>query len=126
MPLKEDRPEDLFPKITENKDGTKQVALNCLVPQGIDPSHVHVTCKDRDIIIKAEDKIEKPDSVSRVYYYKRCTMPENTDFNSIKCHLENNKLSIEAPVTKHNHKHIPIEYKQDSVAKTTNGHKASH
>lgn len=121
VPLKEDKPEDLFPKIIDNKDGTKQLALNCSIPQGIDPSKVHVTCKDRDIIVKAEDKIEKPDSISRTYYYKRCTLPENTDFNALKCHFENNKLSIEAPINPglKYHKHIPIEYKTNGTTHKT-------
>ena len=89
--------EDLFPQIVE-KDGAKQVSLHCSVPHGIDPSKVHVTCKDRDLIIKAEDHVQKPDGVSKTYYYKRCTLPENTDFSAIKCHLENNKISISAPM----------------------------
>ena len=69
-------------------------------------------CKDRDLIIKAEDKIEKPDSMSSYSFYKRCTLPENTDFDAIKCHFENNKLAISAPLLpelKQNYKKIPIE-----------------
>jgi HSP20 family molecular chaperone IbpA len=117
VPLKVQRQllpgEDLFPHVVENKDGTRKVTLNCTVPRDIHPENVSVTCKDRDLIIKAEDKIEKPDRVSRVYYYKRCTLPENTDFNALKCHFENNKLAIEAPVnpTYHKYRHIPIENK---------------
>jgi HSP20 family molecular chaperone IbpA len=115
--------EDLFPHVVDNKDGTKSVQMKCSVPLGIDPSKVHVTCKDRDLIIKAEDKIEKPDRVSRTYYYKRCTLPENTDFDKLRCHFENNKLAVEAPInpTYHKHRQIPIEHVQkqlDSTATT--------
>ena len=89
---------DLFPKITDVEGGGKMVSLNFAVPENIHPEKVHVTIKDRDVIIKAEDKLEKPDSTSRFYYYKRTTMPENTDFNALKCNWENHKLSINAPL----------------------------
>jgi len=119
VPLKNERVvDDLFPRI-EEKNGHKSVAMNCSVPAGIDPSKVTVTCKDRDIIVKAEDKVEKPDGVSKTYYYKRCTLPENTDFTALKCHFnkDSHKLSIEAPINpqlKHS-RHIPIEHHTPST-----------
>lgn len=67
------------------------------VPENIDPSKIHVSIKDRDLIFKAEDKVEKPDGISRFYYYKRATMPENTDFEQLKCTYEKGRLSINAP-----------------------------
>lgn len=88
VPLLKETTEDLFPRITETIDGNKSISMTCAVPNGIHPSNVSVTCKDRDLIIKAEDKIEKPDSMTRMYYYKRCTLPENTDFKALKCHFE--------------------------------------
>lgn len=103
--------EDLFPRVIE-KDGKKSIKMKCDVPKGIDPAKLSVTCKDRDLIIKAEDKQENPDHYSQVYYYKRCTLPENTDFNALKCLFENNKLSIEAPIVPalaSNQRQIPIE-----------------
>lgn len=124
--------EDLFPRIVDLIDGHKQIQMTCAVPPGIDHSKVSVTCKDRDLIIKAEDKIEKPDSMTRMYYYKRCTFPENTDFNALKCHFEDNKLKIEAPVDKSikYHKHIPIHYKPEDAGKNplpiTHGHVHGH
>jgi HSP20 family molecular chaperone IbpA len=110
--------EDLFPHVVENKDGSRQVNLNCTIPKGIHPENVHVTCKDRDLIVKAEEKIEKPDRVSRTYYYKRCTLPENTDFDKLRCHFENNKLAVEAPInpTYHKRRHIPIENGQKQLS----------
>ena len=108
---------DLFPRVVKNKDGTKQIAMTCVIPNGIDPARVSVTCKDRDLIVKAEDKIEKPDSMTKFFYYKRCTLPENTDLKALKCHFEENKLLIDAPVnpTLKYHKHQPIEYKPQGV-----------
>jgi hypothetical protein len=42
----------------------------------------------------------------------RSTLPENTDLNSLKCLLENNQLSIKAPLNlelKETQRSIPIE-----------------
>jgi HSP20 family molecular chaperone IbpA len=111
---KEATEEDLFPKIIEKKDGSKQVSVDCALPKGIDPSKLTVTCKDRDLIIKAEDVKEKSDSKSKMHYYKRCRLPENTDFESIKCHLDKNKLSIQAAISEKAdaERLIPIEQKK--------------
>ena len=71
-----------------------------------------VTVRDRDVIIKAEDKIEKDDTVSTFSFYKRCTLPENTDFGALKCTMEDQKLTITAPLnadSKQNYRQIPIE-----------------
>ena len=105
--------EDLFPQIIDTKEG-KTVQMSCTVPQGVDPNKLQITCKDRDLIIKGEDVQEKPDSISRMHYYKRCTMPENTDFDALKCVMENNKLKIEAPIypALTQKRTIPIEMKK--------------
>lgn len=107
---------DLLPKVID-KDGGKAVNLKVSVPQNIDPSKLNVvstlllriyktmlsgffkqTVKDRDVVIKAEDVQDKPDRYSRKYYYRRYTLPENTDFNTMKCKLENNQLFVEANI----------------------------
>ena len=114
---------DLTPKITDTADGAKVVSLNVLVPENIDPSKVHVSIKDRDLIIKAEDRVEKPDGYTRFHYYKRSTLPENTDFNTLKCHYENGKVSITAPLTTelkaHRNHSIPIEYGNKAIQQPT-------
>ena len=106
--------DDLFPRIVDLKDGGKQVEMNLNLPNAIDPSKLTVTCKDRDLIIKAQSENETNDSKSSAYYYRRCTLPENTDFNGLKCELEKNKLTIKAPMSNalENVKQIPIEYKK--------------
>jgi HSP20 family molecular chaperone IbpA len=117
FPLKETETHldsDLFPKVVDVAGGGKAVNLNFAVPANIHPDKVHVTIKDRDLIVKAEDKIEKPDGSSKVYYYKRTTMPENTDFNALKCTwANNNKLSVSAPIKTNflPYKKVPIEIK---------------
>jgi HSP20 family molecular chaperone IbpA len=101
MPLRETttHPDsDLFPKITDVAGGGKMVSLNFRVPASIDPAKCHVTIKDRDLIVKAEDKVQRPDGTTKFYYYKRTTLPENTDFNALKCNWTNHKLSVEAPL----------------------------
>lgn len=109
---------EMHPTITE-ENGKKIVKVNFEVPDGVDPSKITVSCKDRDVIVQAEDKVEKPDGVSQFFYYRRSTLPENTDFNALKCSLENNKLSIEAPIDpelKPGHRTIPIENKNAGTA----------
>jgi HSP20 family molecular chaperone IbpA len=116
VPLKETQTSlnaDLFPKIVDTTGGGKAVNMRISVPENIKPSKVHVMVKDRDLIIKAEDRIEKPDGFTRFYYYKRATMPENTDFNAMKCHFDHGKLLVEAPLRTDLHlkmfRNVPIE-----------------
>jgi HSP20 family molecular chaperone IbpA len=94
--------EALFPKIVDGENGQKTVALNLTLPKNIEPSKITVTCKDHDIIIKGEDKFEKPDGFSQTYYYQRTTLPENTDFHALKCLFDNqHHLNIQAPLLDH-------------------------
>lgn len=104
---------DLMPKIISTKEG-KAVSLNFGVPANIDPSKVHVSIKDRDLICKADDVKKTADTTSKLHYYKRTTLPENTDFDKMKVTWEKNKLMCSAPlkqVQKHI-KTIPIECKE--------------
>jgi len=116
FPLKETsthRDADLFPKIVDNPSGHgKMCKLNFAVPAGISMERVDVAVKDRDVIIKAEDKFEKNDPTARFYFYKRTTMPENTDFTHLKCKWDQHKLSIEAPLNLNfntSYKKVPIQ-----------------
>jgi len=92
--------EDLLPQIVDHADGQKLVKLSTQLPAGVEQNKIKITCKDRDVIIRAEDPTSttKYDTISRAYFYKRCTLPENTDFNALKCLFENGKIFIEAPV----------------------------
>jgi HSP20 family molecular chaperone IbpA len=112
MPIRREQHQLALPKLVE-ENGKQMVMLNVPVPENIDPSHVKVTCKDRDLIVTADEKQEKPDSVSKFHYYSRCRMPENTDFDALKCMLDRNQLSIKAPINPdmkgRHHKNIPIQ-----------------
>jgi HSP20 family molecular chaperone IbpA len=117
VPLRESQfhmNQDLLPKIVDGPNGCKQVELNFTVPEKIHPEHIHVSVKDRDLIVKAEEKVEKPDGVSRFYYYKRTTLPENTDFKHLKCNYDNHKIAICAPLDMdfRSHKKVPIEFRK--------------
>lgn len=118
VPLKQDSPNDeqlkndidIYPRIIDTNNG-KMVTLSCKVPKDIDPKKLNVTCKDRDLIIKAEDKQEKKDMVSSMYYYHHYRLPDNTDLNGLKCEYENGKLQVQAPLLNrpNNERIIPIE-----------------
>lgn len=116
MPMRESQPHlnvDLLPKIVDAPNGGKQVQLKFNVPANIKPEHVHVSIKDRDLIVKAEEKVEKPDGISKFFYYKRTTLPENTDFKRIKCDYDNHKIAVSAPLCldfKPMHRKVPIEF----------------
>jgi HSP20 family molecular chaperone IbpA len=114
--------QDLVPRILDAPDGSKTVSVRFNVPENIDPSKVTVSIKDRDLIVKAEDKIEKPDGFSQFYYYKRTTLPENTKFDELKCKYDNNQLSVTAPMSLEtkSHRTVPIEgISKPSIEPTT-------
>lgn len=122
IPLKETHAhsnEDLFPRIVDAEHGGKAVSMRFSVPENIDPSKVCVSIKDRDLVVRAEDKIEKPDGISRFYYYKRTTLPENTRFDQLKCSIDNqHHLAINAPLNLEYKpiRTVPIENrKQESI-----------
>jgi len=110
------------PNVITDKNGKSIMKVNFDVPVDIDPSKIKVTCKDRDLIVQAEDKVDRNDgNFSSCYFYRRCTLPENTDLNSLKCVLDNEKLTVEAPYNADLkpclQKLIPIEMKQQNGSK---------
>jgi HSP20 family molecular chaperone IbpA len=120
VPLKETESHqntDLFPKIIDTPEGGKQVSLNFGVPEKIDPHKISVNIKDRDLIVKAEDKVQNADGVSKFYYYKRTTLPENTDFSALKCNYENHQIHVSAPLNMNfkSIKSVPIEHKSKAI-----------
>lgn len=142
VPLKETQHSpnvDLLPRIVDNPDGNgKSVQMKFTLPENVDPSKASVSVKDRDLIFRVEDKVDKPDRSSRYYYYKvefsdffskvnslsdhisyfffkqRTTLPENTEFDKLKCVQEKNQISISAPLDMdftRSYRSIPIEQK---------------
>ena len=90
-----------------------QMAIDITLPDHVDPSKVNVSCKDREIIIKAEDKQESPNSSSSFSFYQRSTLPPDADLNQMRATINNNRLSITAPVKNNelrsSFRQIPIE-----------------
>jgi hypothetical protein len=63
---------ELFPLIYPNADGTKTVQMNFTIPDNFDASKADVSLIDRDLVLRAEDIINKPDDVSTFHYYQVC------------------------------------------------------
>jgi len=89
---------DLFPKIIDVEGGNKAMTLKFTVPENIKPEHIHINIKDRCLVVKAEEKKIKPDGISKFHYYKKTTLPENTDFDALKCNYDNHQISVYAPL----------------------------
>lgn len=115
----------LLPRIVEdekNKD-LKTVVMDMNIPEGLDPKNIKVTCKDNDLIVQAEEKNEKPDGYTRTYFYRRCTLPENTNFEALKCFYDDDhKLSIKAPLSLEHESKGQLENKGQHVSKDKHHH----
>jgi len=122
VPLKEipshsDR--DLFPQVVD-ENGGKVVKMKFSLPDSVEPENIHVNIKDRCLIVKAEEKKVKPDGVSKFHYYKKTTLPENTDFDALKCNYDNgtHQMSICAPINMDfKGRNIPVQYKSPAAVK---------
>lgn len=92
--------------------------MNIWVPKKIDPSKINVTCKDRDLIVQAEEDLKDKSDAGRshVYFYRRTTLPENTDFDSLKCHYDKHHIKVDAKLNtdfkSSSVKQIPLEFGQ--------------
>jgi len=101
VPLKETENHqnfDLFPQICDAENGGKCMKMKFTVPENIAPEHIHINIKDRCLVVKAEEKKVKPDGVSTFHYYKKTTLPENTDWDELKCSYDNHQISVNAPL----------------------------
>ena len=61
---------ELFPLIFSNADGSKTVQMNFTIPENFDASKADVCLIDRDLVLKAQDIINKPDDVSNFHYFQ--------------------------------------------------------
>ena len=80
-----------------------------------------MTTNDRDVIIEAsEEKEEKDKKRPFSYsYYHRSSMPENTDFGSVKAVLNDKEVSINASLIegfKPKSRQIPLEHSSKHAA----------
>jgi len=85
---------------TEKKEWT----MNITLPAGIDATKCDIILKDRDVFIKFWDTtVPQPTTswstwCSAWIYKKVCKLPENTKWNEMKFTLNNNMLTIWAPL----------------------------
>ena len=76
-----------------------------------------VSASDREVIVKAEDRVtDEKDNSTRAYsYYHRSSFPPNSDLKNVKAFIDNGKdVSIQAPLHNNNNNmgsiQIPIEH----------------
>jgi hypothetical protein len=65
-----------------------------------------VSASDREVIVKAEDKVvnEKDNSTRAYSYYHRSSFPSNSDLKNVKAFIDNGKdVSIQAPLNHQRH-----------------------
>jgi len=107
---------DLFPKIQDSNEG-KIMSVTFGIPDNIDPSKINVNVKDRDLIIQADNTKTTYDGTSKFHFYKRTTLPADTDFDKIKVTWDQNKLICNAPKRESSRaiRSIPIDRKQIEV-----------
>lgn len=113
VPVKLPKYDEAMPKISD--DG-KTFTMIYTIPDYIDTSKITVSSKERDIVIKSEDKPNE-EADKNFVYFKRFALPESVDFNHISCSLEKNKLKISAPLrtdTRASYRKIPIQNKSVS------------
>jgi hypothetical protein len=93
---------ELIPKMFDMKTGSggtgKGIKMKFSLPDNYDPTKGICYIKDRDFIVKTEDKSQKYDAYIKFYYYKRSSLPENTDFDQLKCYSEKNIIVLSAPI----------------------------
>jgi HSP20 family molecular chaperone IbpA len=101
---------DLFPQIVD-ENGCKMMKMKFAVPENIKPECIHVTIKDRCLIVKCEDKKIKADGVSKFFFYKKTTLPENCDFDALKCNFtDDHFICVKCPINMSwMPKKVPIE-----------------
>jgi hypothetical protein len=90
----------LSPQIVRR--GREQVVtLNLTIPHTVDLTKVQVCAKERDLIVRLEDKssiCSGSECANKVLFYNRIVLPVNTDHALLKCVQKKRKLIITAPL----------------------------
>jgi HSP20 family molecular chaperone IbpA len=93
-----------YPQIVDNG---RLIKLNLTIPNDLDVRQLSVTCKDRLLIVKGEQSIDK----KSIHFYRQYSLPLNVDLDQIKCELRDCQMTIQAPlIEKSNEVKIPIEH----------------
>jgi len=90
----------LSPQIVRR--GREQVVTyNLTIPHTVDLTKVQVCAKERDLIVRLEDKSSNcsgSECANKVIFYNRIVLPVNTDHALLKCVQKKRKLIITAPL----------------------------
>lgn len=98
---------DLFPRSNDPRVGLFSADL----PENLDHSKVRVQVSNNEITIKAEDKVDKPGCHSSISFSRRTLLPPNTDINSLKAYIENNRVIVNTQASGSG-REIPVEIKK--------------
>lgn len=89
---------DLSTKICKVPEG-RIVMVRVPIPDFVDPAKVQLSLKGRELIVRFEERLAQcGDCVSRVFFYNRVTLPENTNLNQLSAKSDKHRLIITAPV----------------------------
>jgi len=107
---------ELVPQLEDASSGSgqKQYIMRFNVPADIDPNNVHINVKGHDVILRAEQKLDRPDRLSQSHFYQRTTFPEQANMDSLRCIRageHGNRITVTAPLETLNqqYKRVPIE-----------------
>jgi len=74
----------------------KELKLRLPLPRNISADKIHLLVKDRDLIMRVEEQQVMPDSITRIHIFDRVTLPDNVDWNSLKCLKEADQMVVTA------------------------------
>ena len=81
-----------------------------------------VSATDRDVIVKAEDRIQNDDSSRAYSYYYRSSFPSNADIGNVKAYMDNGRaVSVEASLKDNGHRAVS-EQRQIPIQHVNNKH----
>lgn len=95
------RPQIVRTTSNENKTTEKKLLMS-LDLSDYQPEDIKVSVKDRELIVKAERKIETNTRKSRTSFFQSTSLPPQTDIEHLRSNFDHGKLIIEAPYLEQN------------------------
>jgi len=100
-PVKRTRSESpmmiLLPRVLDTGRG-KEVMVVFPIPEDIPQEKIHMSVKDRDLILRVEDTNMTNESMTSIHIFDRATLPETTEWNMLKCMRDGPNLVVSAPL----------------------------
>ena len=88
-------------RTTSNDNTNKKLSMS-LDLSDYQAEDIKVSIKDRELIVKAERKIETDTRKSRTSFFQSTSLPPQTDIEHLQSNYNNGKLIIEAPFIEQN------------------------